>query len=49
MIAPLRKNKIVQYDIIYVSFYGFLFILVTTRTVEHEHSNNKGGLKLQWK
>jgi hypothetical protein len=24
MIAPLRKNNIVRYDIIYVSFYGFL-------------------------
>jgi len=34
---------------IYVSFYGFLFILLTTRSVEHENSNKKGGLKLQWK
>jgi hypothetical protein len=43
MIAPLRKNSIVQYDIIYVSLYVFLFILLTTRTVEHENSNNNGG------
>jgi len=43
MIAQLRKDKIVQYDSIYVSFYGFFFILLTTRSVEHENSNKKGG------
>jgi hypothetical protein len=49
MIAPLRKNNIVRYDIIYVSSYEFIFILLTTRSVEHENLNNKGGLKLKWK
>jgi len=43
MTAPLRKDTIVLYDIIYVSFYGFLFILLTTRSVEHGNSNKKGG------
>ena len=33
MIAPLRKDKIVRY----VSFYRFLFIILTTRSVENEH------------
>jgi len=46
VIAPLRTDKIVQYDIIYVSFYGFLFILVTTRCVEHENSNTKKGVEM---
>ena len=42
MIAPLRKNKIVLYDIIYASFSRFIFILLTSRSVEHENSNEKG-------
>ena len=43
MIAPLRKNKTVLYDIIYASFSGFIFIILTSRSVEHENSNEKGG------
>jgi len=46
MIAPLRKDIIVQYDSIYVSFYGFFFILLTTRSVEHENSNKKRGVEI---
>jgi hypothetical protein len=42
-------SQIVLYDIIYVSSYEFIFILLTTRSVEHENLNNKGGLKLKWK
>jgi len=37
MIAPLGKDNIVLSDIIYVYFYGFLFILLTTRSVENEN------------
>jgi hypothetical protein len=43
MIAPLRNNKIVLYDIIYASFSGFIFILLSSRSLEHKNSNEKGG------
>ena len=43
MLAPLRNDKIDLYDIIYASFSGFIFILLTSRSVEHENSNEKGG------
>jgi len=37
MIAPLIYN-VCRYGIIFVSFYGFLFILLTTRSVARENS-----------
>jgi hypothetical protein len=44
MIAPLRKIKLPG-----VVLFTFLFILLTTKSVVHENSIKKGGMKLQWK
>ena len=45
----LERIKIVLCVIIYVSFYRILFIILTTRSVKHDNSNKKRGMKVQWK